>query len=269
MTPRLLVLTGLALAAGAALADEPALAQNRDYLLGASLHSSRDPLGTSDQTLRLRPIWAFQLGRFRVASSGATALLNHGRRSIDSGVSTELRSGDRWTLSTSLSIDEGRDWDRDPVYRGLPDVRTTLRGRLTAATDLSPRWSASVRASQDLLGRDGGLRLDGGVNYRHPLSDQTHWDLSLGLGWTNGTYARTHYGIATADAAATGLPAFAPGSGLDTASIGWRLTSALGTHWVAYGGVSALQLQGDAARSPLTTRRTVFGASVGLAYRSH
>jgi len=68
---------------------------------------------------------------------------------------------------------------------------------------------------------------------------------------------------------ATGLPAFAPGSGLDTASIGWRLTSALGTHWVAYGGVSALQLQGDAARSPLTTRRTVFGASVGLAYRSH
>ena len=29
------------------------------------------------------------------------------------------------------------------------------------------RWSGSMRASQDLLGRDGGLRLDTGLNYRY------------------------------------------------------------------------------------------------------
>ena len=52
-----------------------------------------DHLGTSDQKLSLRPMWAFQLGRFRFASSGASALLYQGRETVDSGVSTVLALG--------------------------------------------------------------------------------------------------------------------------------------------------------------------------------
>lgn len=260
----------LALASGwaAAQAADPALEASRDYLVGASISSSRPHLGTEDQRIGAGAMWAFQLGRFRFATSGASALLSQGRQRVDSGVSTELRATTHTTLSASLSFEEGRDWDKDPVYRGLPDVRSTLRGRLTASTSLTSRLSASLRASQDLLGRDGGLRLDGGLSYRYPISDQTHWDLSLGLGWANGTYNRTHYGIDAASAAATGLPFHTLGSGIDSASIGWRLTSALSRRWVGFAGVSVSQLQGDAARSPLVTSRTVYGASVGLAYRS-
>jgi outer membrane protein len=264
----------LGLAAAASSAAEPqaepvALDASRDYLVGAALSSGRDPLGTNDQRLRLRPIWAFQLGRFRFATSGASALLAQGRETVDTGVSTVLARSDRVSLSTSLSLDEGRSWDDDPVYRGLPDVRATVRGRVTAGITLAPRWSASLRASQDLLGRDGGLRLDSGLTYRHPVSPQTHWDQSLGAGWGNGTYRQTHYGIAPADAAATGLPAYAVGAGWDVVSLGWRLTSALNRHWVAYGGLGVSQLQGAAARSPLATRTTTYGATVGLAWRNN
>ncbi|MCW5653977.1 MipA/OmpV family protein [Hydrogenophaga sp.] len=261
----------------ALVVGDPAMAQDetvkldasRDYLIGASLTSSAPMLGSdTSQRLRLRPMWAFQLGRFRFATSGASALLTQGRQTVDTGVSTVVAGSDRWSLSTSLQLDEGRSWDGDRMFQGLPDVRATLRGRLAANIALGKRWSASLRGSQDLLGREGGLRIDSGLNYRYPVSSQTHWDLALGAGWANGTFQRTFYGIAPDAAAATGLPIHQPGSGWDNTSLSWRLTSALNRHWVMYGGVSVLQLQGAAASSPLTGRRTAYGATVGLAYRN-
>lgn len=259
------------LAAGAARANEPvALEASRDYLVGASLTSSATQLGSdTGQRLRLRPMWAFQLGRFRFATSGASALLTYGRQTVDTGVSTVVAGSERWSLSTSLQIDDGRSWAGDPVFQGLPGIRATLRGRATANITLGKRWSASVRGSQDLLGRQGGLRIDGGVGYRYPVSTQTHWDLSLGAGWANRTYGQTHYGISPAAAQATGLPAHGLGSGWDSVSLSWRLTSALNRNWVMYGGLSTSQLQGAAARSPLVGRRTVYSATVGLAYRNN
>lgn len=263
--------TAIALTTGVHAADPVALEASRDYLVGLGLVSSAPHLGSEvDQRLRLRPIWAFQLGRFRFATSGASALLSQGRKTVDSGVSTELAGNDVWSLSTSLALDDKRSWKDDAVFRGLPDVRATVRGRVAAnaAIGKEKRWTYSVRASQDLLGRGGGLRLDQGLSYRHPVSKQTHWDLSLGAGWANRTYRQTYYGIDPAPAAATGLPAYAIGSGWDSVSLGWRITSALSHHWVAYGGVSVAQLQGAAARSPLTGRKIAYGATVGIAYRN-
>jgi outer membrane scaffolding protein for murein synthesis (MipA/OmpV family) len=250
--------------------DDVQLEASRDYLIGLSVGSSRDPFGDSEQKVRAGGIWAFQLGRFRFATSGASALLYQGRETVDSGVSTVLARGDRLSLNTSLSIDEGRDWadEDDPRFDGLPKIRTTLRGRLTAGYKLNERWSGSLRASQDLLGRDGGLRLDAGLVYRHPVSSQTHWDLSFGAGWGNRTYRQTHYGITSAAAAASGLPAYTLGAGFDTVSIGWRITSALSARWVAYAGVGASQLQGAVRHSPLATNATTYGATVGIAYRN-
>lgn len=263
-------LLGLAATTAQAQRDEVQLEASRDYLLGVSVGSSRDPFGDSEQKARAGGIWALQLGRFRFASSGASALLNQGRETVDSGVSTVLARSDRLSINTSLAIDEGRDWsdEDDPRFDGLPRVRTTLRGRLTLGLGLSERWSASLRASQDLLGRDGGLRVDAGLNHRRRLSPDTHWDLSFGAGWGNGTYNQTHYGITAAGAAASGLPAYAVGSGVDSLSAGWRITSALSPRWVAYAGLGASRLQGAVRRSPLASTPTTYSASVGIAYRN-
>ena len=274
MTRRALTLALALLAAAGTQAqerpDDVQLGESRDYLIGASVSSSANPLGTAEQTLRLGGIWAFQLGRFRFASSGASALLNQGRETVDSGVSTVLARSDKLSLNTSLSLDDGRDWrdEKDARFRGLPKVRATVRGRVTLGSALADRWSLTTRASQDLLGRDGGLRIDTGLAYRRPLSPQTHWDLSIGAGWANGTYRQTHYGVSAQGAAATPLPAYTLGAGWDSVSIGWRITSALNRHWVAYGGLGAAQLQGAAARSPLATRPTTYSATVGLAWRN-
>lgn len=51
---------------------------SRDYVLGASRVSSADHLGVSKQRLSLSPVWAFQLGRFRIATTRASSLLSVG-----------------------------------------------------------------------------------------------------------------------------------------------------------------------------------------------
>jgi MipA family protein len=239
----------------------------RDYLLGLGMVSSAGHLGDTPREWRLRPLWAFELGRFRLATSGASNLLSVGRESIDPGLSTDVFSSEALRLSASLQLDDKRSWDGDSRLHGLPDVHPTLRGRATASGALARRWNWSVSGSQDLLGRGGGLRLNTGLGYRFPVSERTHWDLSLGAGWGNALYRNTYYGVSPEAAAATGRAPYALGSGWDSISLGWQLTSALSRRWVAYGGVNVSQLQGATARSPLVGRVTTYGATVGLAYR--
>lgn len=256
------------LAAGAALADETAAPQTgRDYVVGGAIVSSVAHVGEADRRLSLSPAWAFQVGRFRLASGPAANLLSVGRETVDAGLSTVLVRQGGWRLSTSLRISEGRDSGGDALLQGLPDVRATLLGRVTASVDLGSRWSGSLSATQDLLGRGSGLGLGAGLGYRYPLSATTYWDASAGLGWGNALAHRTNFGISPEAAAASGRTAYVPGAGWDSASLGWSLTSALSERWVAYGGVGVSQLQGAAARSPLVGRRTVASASIGLAYR--
>ncbi len=273
MTVRALVLGLGALwgAGGPALAQgsEPVTLQaSRDWLAGAALVSSQGHLGQGGRTWLLDPVWAFQLGRFRLASGRAGSLLSVGREPVDTGLSTVLATAGNWRVSTTLRIRDGRERDdSDPLLRGVPGTRATLLGRLSASRPIGQRWTASAAATQDLLDRGAGLGLGFGLGYRYPLSASTYWDASVGLGWSNATARQTGFGISPDAAAASGRTAYVPGAGWDSASLSWGLTSALDEHWVAWGGVGLSQLQGAAARSPLVGHRTVASASIGLAYR--
>lgn len=259
---------GLVLGAGVVRADDaPVLQASRDYVIGAAIVSSASHVGESDRHLSLSPVWAFQIGRFRLASGPAANLLSVGRVPVDAGLSTVLVSQGRWRLSTSLRIRDARESAGDALLQGLPDVRATLLGRVNASVDLGSRWSGGLRATQDLLGRGAGLGLGASLGYRYPLSASSYWDASASLGWGNARAHRTTFGISPEAAARSGRAPYAIGAGWDSAALGWSLTTALSEHWVAYGGVGVSQLQGAAARSPLVGRRTVASASIGLAYR--
>lgn len=248
--------------------DSVTLKASRDLLVGSAITSSAGHLGLGERRWSLSPVWAFQLGRFRLASGRAASLLSVGREPVDAGLSTVLATAGDWRLSTALRIREGRDAESDdPLLQGLPGTRATLLGRVSASRAIGRRWTGSVSATQDLLGNGAGLSLGLGLGYRYPVSERTYWDASAGLGWSNATARQTHFGIRPDDAAAAGRAPYAIGAGWDSASLSWNLTSALGAHWVAWGGVGVSQLQGAAARSPLVGRRTVASASIGLAWR--
>jgi outer membrane scaffolding protein for murein synthesis (MipA/OmpV family) len=259
-----LLLTGL----GAWAHDSVTLKASRDLLVGTAVNSSAGHLGLGDRRWSLSPVWAFQLGRFRLASGRAASLLSVGREPVDAGLSTVITTAGDWRLSTALRIRDARDADdSDPLLQGLPGTRATLLGRVSASRAIGRRWTGSVSATQDLLGNGAGLSVGLGLGYRYPMSEHTYWDASAGLGWSNATARQTSFGIRPQDAAAAGRAPYAIGAGWDSASLSWNLTSSLSEHWVAWGGVGVSQLQGAAARSPLVGRRTVASASIGLAWR--
>lgn len=237
------------------------------YVLGAGLVSSSRYAGGSSRELKVRPVAALRYGRLRISTSGGSALLGFNGDVAGSGVSADLLRGDRLQLGASLRVDPGRSSTDDPALAGLPEVRRTLRGRISASYALNSHWGLGLSVSQDLLGRDGGATASTDLNYRDRLTPSTEWTVSAGLGWADGQHMRTFYGVSEASAARTSFAAFAPGAGLTNAHLGLGITSALNKHWILFGGLGFSRLLGDAAASPLTRQASSVRATIGLAYR--
>ena len=258
------LLPGGAQAAEASFGD-----QQDDYLIGASVVNGNSHIGTAQgSTTDLKPLWAFQLGPLRVSRSRASALMSVGREALETGLSTEFKPTEDVSLSVSLRLDNGRSFEADPLLRGLPDIGTTVRARLSARRALGPRWSWSMNTDHDLLGRGGGLRLGTGVNYAYPYSEDTQLDFSLGTGLGNARYMQTHYGISLEGAQATGRDTYQLSGGLASLRAGLKFATALGDHWVAFGGLEMSRILGRAARSPLVGRLATHSVTIGIAYRS-
>ncbi len=88
--------------------------------------------------------------------------------------------------------------------------------------------------------------------------------------WGSGGFTRTYFGVTAAEALATGLTAYRPGSGLyaygAVSSAHVHVTPSIGV----YGYAGYERLTGDAARSPVVTQigsRDQLSFGVGLSYR--
>ncbi|GAA4422944.1 MipA/OmpV family protein [Acidovorax lacteus] len=237
------------------------------YVLGGIASASPDYPGSERRGYGLRPAWAIEYGRFRLSTSRGSALMGHGLGGQESGASATLADGERFQLRAGLRIDQGRDGDESPRLVGLPEVRSTLRLRMSVGYEITRRWSVGLGVSQDLLGREGGGQASVSFGYALPLSDATRLSLGAGLHWADGTYMRTQYGVPTSAAGSSPLPAYIPKAGWYNADAGVEVMHALGRHWVALGGVRVSQLQGAARHSPLTVEPFGYSVSVGLAYR--
>ena len=79
-----------------------------------------------------RPLWALRYGRFKLSGSRSSGLLGGPGTEKHSGASADLVDNDRWSLNFGLRMDNGRSAGDDPVLAGLPEIRSTLRGRLAA-----------------------------------------------------------------------------------------------------------------------------------------
>ncbi|MBP6598532.1 MAG: MipA/OmpV family protein [Giesbergeria sp.] len=237
------------------------------YVLGVAYGWSPTYAGSARHKSSFSPVLSLQYGRFRLSSSRGNAVLNHGFDDRGSGASATLVERERFNLSASLRIDNGRDDGDDRVLRGLPEIRSTLRGRVSAGYVLSERWSVNAGVSQDLLGREGGAQLNTSLRYAFDLTPATKVGVNMGAALGDGTYMRSHFGVPVSAAASSPLAAFKPRGGLYGVDLGVDMMTALNPRWVAFASAGVSQLQGDARRSPLTQRATNYGVSVGVAYR--
>lgn len=248
-------------------AAQPADPADSRYVLGLSLRSSPEYQGADRNSLKLKPLWAYQYGRFRISTSAAGSVMGFASDPVGSGVSAELLSRDRWKLGTALRFDSGRQAHDSTRLNGLPDIQRTLRGRIYLSYSLSDEWTALASVSQDLLGRQGGAELGLNLGYRHWLTAQTSVSAGAGVALGDQRYMQTYFGISDAGALASGLPRFAPSAGLKGAGFGLGIMTALTPSWVAFANLGSTALLGNAANSPLTLKPMSTTATIGLAYR--
>jgi MipA family protein len=238
-----------------------------DYVLGVAAVSSPAYTGGTAREVTLRPVLAVRWGRIRISSSRGGALLGFGTDAPSPGVSAELFSSDRLRVGLALRGDSGRSVGDDPVLAGLPEIRSTLRARLYAGYQLTPAWGLGASISQDLLGREGGATASADLSYRYRASPDTEWTVGGGASFGNQRYLRNHFGVPASAVATSGYPQYEPGAGLVDLHAGVGVTTLLSRRWVAFAGVGASQLKGDAAASPLTRRARSVSGTVGVAWR--
>lgn len=238
------------------------------YLLGASVSVKPEYDGAVRHETKLRPLWAVQLGRWRLSTSGGSALLGFGREGAGPGASTQLVETGKLRLGLALRVDSGRTSGDASTTRGLPDVKRTLRARLYANYSLAPDWNLGASLSQDLLGRKGGLTAGVDLGWRFYRSETLEWTTGAGISAGDAQNLRTYFGVPESAVAASGKPAYEPGAGLRDAHVGVGFTRSVAKHWFVFGSVGANRLLGPAADSPLVQKRNGTYAALGLAWRN-
>ncbi|MDP1692219.1 MAG: MipA/OmpV family protein [Burkholderiaceae bacterium] len=248
-------------------AEPPPTAPVSRWLLGVAAIRSPDYPGADHSSAKLRPLWAWQYGRFRISTSRAGGILGFGVESPGPGASVEMFSSERVRLGAALRFDSGRSSADSPALTGLPDVKRTLRARLYGSYAIDKQWGLGAALSQDVLGRRGGSIGTLDLGWRARLGEKSEWTAGLGLAFGSGPYMRTYFGVTDASALQTGIAAYTPRAGLRDIHAGIGITSALTPHWIGFAGLSAASLRGQAADSPLTRAAFSTSASTGIAYR--
>ncbi len=236
-------------------------------MLGLALISGAEYPGSDRNSLKARPVAAYQWGRFRISTSRAGIGGDVAAEVAGPGATAELLRNDRWRVGAGLRVDSGRRSSASLRLAGLPDIERTVRGRVYAGYTWSRHWQAGAYVSHDLLGKKGGALAGLDLAYRQPFGERSEWSVGAGLQAADGLYMRSYFGITDAQSARTGIAAYRPGAGLRSAAVGVNLSTGLNAHWVAFASASLARLLGPAAASPLSASATSTSVSVGLLYR--
>lgn len=241
------------------------------YLAGVSIRTSPNFYGLArTRNYGLNPMLAVEWGRLRLSTGGGSGLIGHGldvRRDRSAGLEGVLRTDDRFNVSLSLNLDRGRGVAEEGRLSQMPDVETTVRLRARARYFFSRRLTGSVAVSQDIMGKGGGMEVDGWLGYELPLTAATRLSASVSASIGNGPYMRNEFGV-PASAANVDLPAYRAKAGLFQTNVGLEIAHSISRHWVAHGGVRYVRLQADARRSPLVDRTGGASVSLGVAWRN-
>lgn len=236
------------------------------YVLGASLTVAPQYPGSGRRQTKLRPLWAYQYGRWRVSTSRASSVLGFASDPAGPGASAELISSKIWRVGAALRFDSGRSSSASVDLEGMPDVKRTLRGRFYASYRLSEQWNLNGSVSQDLIGRHGGAVASLDLGHRIRLGERTELSSGIGVSFGNATYMNTYFGVPDG-AARPHRAAFSARGGARDVHLGVGVMTALTPRWIAFANIGASKLLQDAAASPLTKHGLGSSASVGLAYR--
>lgn len=118
----------------------------------------------------------------------------------------------------------------------------------------------------------GGARVSANGSLWLPVHPRVLLGVGLGLTWVSGSFNRTCFGVTPEDSAASALPVYSPGSGLQQGT-GWlAAVYQIDKHWFAGAMIYMQRVTGSAADSPIVSQRgtrnqLTYGAGIAYAWR--
>ncbi|MDP5305638.1 MipA/OmpV family protein [Paracoccus spongiarum] len=165
---------------------------------------------------------------------------------LGSGAATPSQG---FSLSPSFGTEGERSAEDDPELAGLNDIDAAYEFGLKAHYITGPvNAYAALRKG---FGGHSGLVGEVGAKYRTELSDRVTLWSGVEMGYGDGDYNATYFGVTPAESAASGFPAYAPGGGFNRAAITFEARYALGESTALLGEIQYGKLIGDAGDSPV------------------
>jgi outer membrane scaffolding protein for murein synthesis (MipA/OmpV family) len=252
-------LLGTMLCAGTvdAMADESTSSANPNSLstdawhftVGGGILSLPEYPGASDRKFEPLPLLGASDGRFFIGTvpDANTPL----------GMGLYLYRDSHWQVAALLSYDfiQPRDQSDDARLQGLGDISRTAHAGLFGSYSVD--WF-TVRGSvlTDILGKHEGTVATLGLEGKYQPVDRLTLSAGPGLTWGSSQYNRTFYGVDTGQSARSGLPEYAPDSGVASVNFSVKANYRLSNRWGVGATVVASELRGDVADSPIVEKKT-------------
>ncbi|PLL14044.1 hypothetical protein C0V75_00915 [Tabrizicola sp. TH137] len=146
----------------------------------------------------------------------------------------------------------GRSSDVDnPQVAALPETEDALELGAFVSVPLNGTVALSADLLADVSGTHDGVLASLSADWRQPVSDRMAVFASASVSAMDANFAQTYYGITAAGAAASGLPAYAPGGGLRDAGLTLGASYDLTDRTTLTAAIGYRRLLGDAADSPI------------------
>jgi MipA family protein len=251
---KLLLLAG----AAALIVSSPAAAQDEnDLRVRVGLGGQLQPEFIGSEDTELGPLWDVDLAR------GANPFPFE---SPDDSFGIRLFSKGGFTAGPAANV----EWKRKESEVGAPvgKVKTTVEvgGFAEYLVSESIRVRADLR--KGLGGHDG---LVGAIGADYISRDGDRYVFSIGprVLFSDDRFQRAYFGVNSAAALASGLPAYRPDGGVYAVAAASGLSYQFSPRWGAFGYARYERLVGDAADSPIVRdlgSRNQLSGGIGLSY---
>lgn len=175
---------------------------------------------------------------------------------VERGFGQEIQLGESTRFAYSLALDlNSRRRKDDERFGKLADLREAAAARVEIEQDIGG-WTFNATALSRLgSAEQAGATASLEASYELTESRDFLWSAGLNAKIMDGRFARNFFGVSSAQAAASGLPAYDAGAGLYRTAPFLQLLATIDDDWTFFGRLEAGRLRGDAAASPLVRQQ--------------
>jgi outer membrane scaffolding protein for murein synthesis (MipA/OmpV family) len=182
-------------------------------------------------------------------------------------------AGYRWTspdktvqAGVRLSYDFGRKEDKSAALAGLGDIDGSPEAGAFFSASLGGGFSFRTALRYGSGNEHDGMIVDTGLGWGTQIAPRLRLGFNLSATWANQDYMQAYFGITPEQSVRSGYAPYQVEAGLRDVRAGVSLAYFINREWAVIGGVTMMQLQGDAKDSPIVRDDTAVSGVVAVTY---